>query len=265
MDGYGGFPDCRHMPQATRYDGKTNSHGQPHGYGKLGCALNEQGYHASGINTQELRAQMAQHHACEYIGDFSGGERQGDGVFRHTIQATAEGGKFSYSYDGEWTHDVKEGTGRMSITFAVPDQKAKFQWTYDGEWKSGLPNGTGRLENTDGTVYNGPLQDGAPHGFGTLCAGQGHDATCVQIDFAAGLATGEGTVVTDSHRYRVDCGKAGEQCFLVPRLSQADSEAAPDSLLRFEHMTELWESVLPAAIENGLVAPISGGMSKVEL
>ena len=96
MDGYGGFPDCRHMPQATSYDGKTSSHGQPHGYGKLKCALNEQGYHASGLNTEELRAQMARHHACEYIGEFSAGERQGDGVFRHSIQATSDGGKFSY-------------------------------------------------------------------------------------------------------------------------------------------------------------------------
>ena len=168
-------------------------------------------------------------------------------------------------YDGEWTNDVKDGTGKMSITFTLPGQKGKLRWTYDGEWKSGLPHGAGRLENTDGTVFNGPLRDGTPHGFGTLCAGSGHDAACVQIEFAAGLATGEGSVVADSRRYAVSCGTAGEECFLLPRPSQADSEAVPDSRLRFDNMIDLWETVLPAAIEQDLVAHISGGTLKVEL
>jgi hypothetical protein len=102
LDGYGGFPDCKHMPQATGYDGKTNPHGQPQGYGSLQCALNEAGYLASDIDTAQLRAQMARHHACEYVGEFLAGERHGDGVFKHSIQASAEGGKFAYEYDGEW-------------------------------------------------------------------------------------------------------------------------------------------------------------------
>ena len=159
---------------------------------------------------------------------------------------------------------MKDGTGKMIIKFTVSDHKINLRWSYDGEWANGLPHGTGRLENTDGTVFNGPLRDGAPHGFGTLCAGHGHESACVQMEFAAGLAIGEGTVVLDSLRYAVDCGHAGEECFLVPRSAMSDNEASPSSL-RFENMMDLWQTVLPMAIRDGLVAPVSGGTAKKEL
>ena len=162
-------------------------------------------------------------------------------------------------YDGEWTHDKKHGTGKMRITFALPDIQNNLQWTYEGEWENGLPHGTGRLENTDGTVFNGSLRDSAPHGFGTLCAGQGHDKACVQIDFEAGLAIGEGTVVAGSRRYAIDCGKADDDCYLVPKASE---DGVPSSL-RFETVTSLWERVLPSAITDGLVVPVAG--AKIDL
>ena len=160
---------------------------------------------------------------------------------------------------------MKDGTGKMSVTFAIPDHRSNLRWSYDGEWANGLPHGTGVLENTDGSVFNGPLRDGAPHGFGTLCAGRGADSACVQMEFAAGIAIGEGTVVLGGRRYAVDCGDAGEDCFLMPRSAMADNDAAPSSALRFESMVELWQRVLPAAIEEGLVAPVSGGTAKSEL
>jgi hypothetical protein len=145
-----------------------------------------------------------------------------------------------------------------------------------------LPHGTGRLENTDGSVYNGPLRQGVPHGFGTLCAGRGKDAAaCMQIEFEQGLATGEGTLVADGQRYALDCGTqrqqqqgenndeeveaeeeegqqqggGGSDCFLRPRDGSEDGNVSPS--LRFANLVELRDSVLPAALLDGLVASIS--------
>ena len=170
LDGYGGYPDCRHMPLATSYDGKQNHHGQPHGFGKLQCARNAQGYH-----TDWEVDPAAGDFECSFAGEFDAGERHGDGVFTH-VMGTGEGGaRFAYEYDGEWAKDVRAGVGTMTASFTIPQLKSEkpLRWLYEGEWEAGLPHGVGRLESTDSTVYNGPLRRGAPSGFGTLCAGKG--------------------------------------------------------------------------------------------
>eukprot|EP01046_Picozoa_sp_COSAG06_P013964 COSAG06_NODE_854_length_11931_cov_55.985970_8_plen_133_part_00 len=128
-------------------------------------------------------------------------------------------------------------------------------------------------------MYNGPLRQGVPHGFGTLCVGGGKDAAaCMQIEFEQGLATGEGTLVADGHRYALACGTqqqqqhennnneeeaaeeegqqqgGGSDCFLRPH--DGNKNNVPPAL-RFANLLELRDSVLPAALLDGLVASIS--------
>ena len=74
MDGYGGFPDCQHMPVVERPYKGSSKNGLPHGHGQLECALNQMGYNEPGtVNPMEL----AQSHSCFYEGDFRLGKRHG--------------------------------------------------------------------------------------------------------------------------------------------------------------------------------------------
>ena len=103
----------------------------------------------------------------------------------------------------------------------------------------------------------------------------------MQIEFEQGLATGEGTLVADGQRYALDCGTqrqqqqgenndeeveaeeeegqqqggGGSDCFLRPR-DGSEAGNVPTSL-RFANLVELRDSVLPAALLDGLVASVS--------
>lgn len=139
LDGYGGYPDCRHMPQVTSYDGKPNRHGQPQGFGQLQCARNANGYHA------DWHADPAGEFECSYAGEFDAGERHGDGVFKHAMGTGEGNARFAYEYDGEWTEDVRVGVGTMTASFTIPQltatgtrsaQLVKLRWEYEGEWEN---------------------------------------------------------------------------------------------------------------------------------
>eukprot|EP00760_Papus_ankaliazontas_P001156 PhM_4_TR10405/c0_g1_i1/m.65915 len=130
-----------------------------------------------------------------YTGEFQQGQRHGTGtllqkngeVYEGTWRMGLRDGRGRCAdadgnvYEGEWTHDTQQGVGTCWYTHSA---------VYSGQWCRGKRHGAGHLRQRDGstiqgmfnddelptygvytrpyTRYVGPLQNGVPHGHGTL-------------------------------------------------------------------------------------------------
>jgi hypothetical protein len=92
---------------------------------------------------------------AQYVGDMSGGKRNGKGVF-----TSANGER----YDGEWRDDKRNGRG--VATSPKGDR-------YEGEWRDGTSNGKGVRSWPDGDRYEGEYHDGHEHGTGVYTFANG--------------------------------------------------------------------------------------------
>jgi hypothetical protein len=136
----------------------------------------------------------------EYVGEFSGDKRQGEGRCRFANGDVYEGswytdvregqGKLAYAngdaYEGGWHEDMRTGRGRQDY--------ATGSW-YVGAWFNDVENGHGKgfLQVPQRGVYEGEFKDGFPHGVGKFAYANGD---VYEGGFECGVRCGIGRCVT---------------------------------------------------------------------
>lgn len=174
----------------------------------------------------------------EYEGQFSRGQRHGEGTFWHK-------GLRPSTYHGQWIKDVRQGLGRtewmrsgaihegayaqdrmsgpgkMTLTSGAcydgeflkdlfhgegSIQNSDSSW-YKGQWCTGQHHGFGNQSLADGTEYSGRFVEGLPHGNGSLARPSG---TLYVGQFASGREHGNGTLKDPGGRTRLGLWNEGK-------------------------------------------------------
>lgn len=158
-----------------------------------------------------------------YVGDLSGGKRNGNGNWLH---------RSGSKYSGSWKNNLKHGEGEYWL---------KYGDYYKGGFLDDKLHGTGKYVFADGSVYEGQFANGEKQGSGKLTFPDGrvHQSTWEKDqDTSPPPPATEPYVVLgiDNRKYALDgnvifSGEAGShECYLTYRGRWADGEyfIAPD-------------------------------------
>ena len=97
----------------------------------------------------EGKGEQASDNGCSYVGEFSNGQRTGQGVLSCPT---------GYRGEGMFQNGKLDGRGRETIDGV----------TYEGEFHAGKYDGNGKLSFPDQAVYEGAFKNGLREGAGTM-------------------------------------------------------------------------------------------------
>lgn len=98
----------------------------------------------------EGKGEQVTENGCTYSGNFSNGQRTGQGVY-----SCANG----YRAEGLFQNGALDGAGKETQPGGM---------TYSGEYLAGKYNGRGKLTFSDGSTYDGRFKDGQRNGAGSM-------------------------------------------------------------------------------------------------
>jgi hypothetical protein len=150
--------------------------------------------------TLEGKGEQATENGCTYSGDFSNGQRTGQGVF-----SCASG----YRGEGMFMNGKLDGRGRET-TGGV---------TYEGEFHAGKYDGRGKLTFADKSVYDGAFRNGVRQGAGTMRFADGSEYVG---DWVNDKRTGQGVLTGPKGDWVYDGGWANDKREGPGKLSNAD-------------------------------------------
>jgi hypothetical protein len=120
---------------------------------------------------------------CVYKGSFSGGRRNGRGVYTCTSGQRLE---------GLFRNGLLEGPGAETLPSGQ---------TYTGEFEGGIRNGQGRLVYVDGSIYEGRFRKGLRDGPGTL---RYRDGAEYVGEWRSDMRAGRGTYISADKSWTFD-------------------------------------------------------------
>ena len=150
--------------------------------------------------TLEGKGEQATENGCTYSGDFSNGQRTGQGVFSCVS---------GYRGEGSFQNGKLDGRGKEAIDGAA----------YEGEFHAGKYDGHGRLSFPDKAVYDGAFKNGLRDGAGTMRFADGSEYVG---DWVADKRTGQGVLTGPKGEWVYDGRWMNDKREGEGRLSNAD-------------------------------------------